>query len=357
MAWRIGVVALVAALASTGPGRGLFHAHSSRANRRPRKRRSAATKTRSAGHARGWVAERGRTDGGVAKRAGWVSFLRPPPTDPENRGTPRHQGGSMKAIVQAAYGSPNVLQLHDIDKPVVGDGGVLVRVQAAGVDPGVWHLTAGLPYLVRLMGLGLRAPKRRVPGMDVAGRVEAVGKNVTRFRPGDEVFGACPKGSLGRVWVSGGAPGAEAGQRDFRAGGGRAGGGLDRLAGPSRQRTDSAGAEGACQWRVGRSGDVRRADCQSVRRGRDRRVRPEEYGPGPVDRRGPRDRLHARELRGRGTALRPHPRQRRPAAAVGPASRPRPQRDPRHRRRGRRRTSGRAASAGRSCGRQWCRSS
>ena len=97
----------------------------------------------------------------------------------------------MKAIVQAAYGSPNVLHLRDIDKPVVGDDGVLVRVQAAGVDPGVWHLTAGLPYLVRLMGLGLRAPKRRVPGMDVAGRVEAVGMNVTHVRPGDEVFGAC----------------------------------------------------------------------------------------------------------------------------------------------------------------------
>jgi NADPH:quinone reductase-like Zn-dependent oxidoreductase len=95
----------------------------------------------------------------------------------------------MKAIVQSAYGSPNALHLTDIDKPTVGGDDVLVRVQAAGVDAGVWHVTAGLPYMVRLMGLGLRAPKARVPGNDVAGQVEAVGKNVTRFRPGDEVYG------------------------------------------------------------------------------------------------------------------------------------------------------------------------
>ena len=97
----------------------------------------------------------------------------------------------MKAIVQDSYGLPDVLHLGDIDKPLIGDDDVLVRVHAAGVDPGVWHLTAGLPYLVRLMGLGLRRPKRRVPGMDVAGRVEAVGRNVAQVGLGDEVFGAC----------------------------------------------------------------------------------------------------------------------------------------------------------------------
>jgi NADPH:quinone reductase-like Zn-dependent oxidoreductase len=95
----------------------------------------------------------------------------------------------MKAIVQDEYGPPDVLQLGDVDKPVAGDDDVLVRVHAAGVDPGVWHLTAGLPYLVRLMGLGLRAPKARVPGNDVAGRVEAVGKDVRQFQAGDEVYG------------------------------------------------------------------------------------------------------------------------------------------------------------------------
>ncbi|MDH3290215.1 MAG: NAD(P)-dependent alcohol dehydrogenase [Gemmatimonadota bacterium] len=97
----------------------------------------------------------------------------------------------MKAIVQDTYGSPDVLQLRDIDTPVPGDDDVLVRVHAAGVDPGVWHVMTGLPYLIRIMGYGLRAPKTRVRGFDVAGRVEAVGKNVTRFEVGDDVFGMC----------------------------------------------------------------------------------------------------------------------------------------------------------------------
>ncbi|MFF3399938.1 NAD(P)-dependent alcohol dehydrogenase [Streptomyces sp. NPDC002659] len=97
----------------------------------------------------------------------------------------------MKAIVQDAYGSTDVLKLRDIDPPAVGDGDVLVQVHAAGVEAGVWHLMTGMPYLLRLMGFGLRAPKNPVRGLDVAGRVEAVGRKVTRFKVGDEVFGAC----------------------------------------------------------------------------------------------------------------------------------------------------------------------
>ena len=97
----------------------------------------------------------------------------------------------MKAIVQDRYGSADVLALEEIDKPVVGDDDVLVRVHGAGVDPGVWHLMTGLPYLVRIFGFGLLRPKTRVRGMDFAGRVEASGKNVTQLRPGDEVYGAC----------------------------------------------------------------------------------------------------------------------------------------------------------------------
>jgi NADPH:quinone reductase-like Zn-dependent oxidoreductase len=95
----------------------------------------------------------------------------------------------MKAIVQDTYGSADVLELRDIDKPAIGDDEVLVRVHAAGVDRGVWHVMTGLPYPIRLAGYGLRAPKTPVPGMDVAGVVEAVGNDVTRFQPGDEVFG------------------------------------------------------------------------------------------------------------------------------------------------------------------------
>jgi len=98
-------------------------------------------------------------------------------------------GKHMKAIVQDTYGSADVLELRDIDIPVVGDADVLVRVHAAGVEIGVWHVMAGKPYLLRVMGFGLRRPKVPVRGRDVAGVVEAVGKNVTRFQPGDEVFG------------------------------------------------------------------------------------------------------------------------------------------------------------------------
>ncbi|MEZ0071713.1 NAD(P)-dependent alcohol dehydrogenase [Planotetraspora sp. GP83] len=97
----------------------------------------------------------------------------------------------MKAIVQDRYGSPDVLELREVGQPVAGENDLLVRVNAAGVDPSVWHLMTGLPYLVRALGYGVRAPKVRIRGTDVAGRVEAVGANVTRFRPGDEVFGTC----------------------------------------------------------------------------------------------------------------------------------------------------------------------
>src|SRR3954452_19099744 len=96
---------------------------------------------------------------------------------------------TMRAIVQDSYGSADVLGLRDIAKPEIGDVEVLIRVHAAGVDRGVWHLMTGLPYPIRLAGYGLSAPKTRVRGREVAGRVEAVGTDVTKLRPGDEVFG------------------------------------------------------------------------------------------------------------------------------------------------------------------------
>lgn len=102
---------------------------------------------------------------------------------------------SMRAMAQHRYGGPDVLQLEQRPLPTVSDDEVLVRVRAAGVDRGVWHLMAGLPYLMRVVGFGLRAPKNQVPGMDLAGTVAAVGRNVTRFHVGDEVFGV-GKGSF-----------------------------------------------------------------------------------------------------------------------------------------------------------------
>ncbi|MGA3488129.1 NAD(P)-dependent alcohol dehydrogenase [Micromonosporaceae bacterium DT55] len=102
----------------------------------------------------------------------------------------------MKAIVQDVYGPADVLELRDIDRPSVGDDEVLVRVRAAGVDPGVWHVMTGRPYLLRAVGFGLRRPKVPVRGRDLAGVVEAVGARVTRLRPGDEVYGTCESGSF-----------------------------------------------------------------------------------------------------------------------------------------------------------------
>ncbi|MGV9839832.1 NAD(P)-dependent alcohol dehydrogenase [Nocardia niigatensis] len=97
----------------------------------------------------------------------------------------------MKAIAQDAYGTVDMLSYTDIPTPGTGPDGVLVRVRAAGVDPSVWHFMTGEPRLARL-ALGLRAPRERVRGWDVAGVVEAVGSRVTEFRPGDEVFGTVP---------------------------------------------------------------------------------------------------------------------------------------------------------------------
>jgi NADPH:quinone reductase-like Zn-dependent oxidoreductase len=97
----------------------------------------------------------------------------------------------MKAIVQDNYGSAEVLELRDVEKPRPGDDELLIRVHAAGLDPGVWHLMTGLPYLVRLMGFGLRKPKIHIRGTDVAGTVEAAGRNVTYFKQGDPVYGTC----------------------------------------------------------------------------------------------------------------------------------------------------------------------
>ncbi len=95
----------------------------------------------------------------------------------------------MKAIVSEEYGGPEVLELRDVDAPALHPDGVLVRVRASSVNPYDWHVMRGLPYLVRLTE-GRSRPKQPIRGVDVAGVVEAVGENVTAFRPGDEVFGA-----------------------------------------------------------------------------------------------------------------------------------------------------------------------
>jgi len=106
----------------------------------------------------------------------------------------------MKAIVCHRYGGPEMLQVEDVEKPAPGDGEVLIQVRAAALNALDWHLLRGHPPLFRLMS-GLRRPKHSRPGHDVAGRVESVGRAVTRFRPGDDVFGLC-RGALAEYAVT-----------------------------------------------------------------------------------------------------------------------------------------------------------
>ncbi|MGD8869702.1 MAG: NAD(P)-dependent alcohol dehydrogenase [Gemmatimonadales bacterium] len=108
----------------------------------------------------------------------------------------------MKAIVQEKYGSPDDLELREVERPRVGDDEVLVQIRAASLHPDVWHVVTGRPYVLRLMGGGFSKPKNPIPGTDMAGIVESVGKNVTRFRRGDAVFGETIDA---HQWTNGGA--------------------------------------------------------------------------------------------------------------------------------------------------------
>jgi NADPH:quinone reductase-like Zn-dependent oxidoreductase len=103
----------------------------------------------------------------------------------------------MKAIVQYEYGSPDVLKMEEVDRPVVSDNGVLVKVRGAAVHAGDWHLMRGQPFFIRFIYGGLRKPQTKILGCDVAGEVEAVGKNVTQFQPGDLVFGDLSESGFG----------------------------------------------------------------------------------------------------------------------------------------------------------------
>jgi NADPH:quinone reductase-like Zn-dependent oxidoreductase len=107
----------------------------------------------------------------------------------------------MKAVVQRSYGEISELQVEEVSRPIPGDDEALVEVRAASVHADVWHVVTGLPYVLRLFGGGLLRPKNPVPGTDLSGVVVEVGQGVTRFRPGDEVFGESLRGFQ---WANGG---------------------------------------------------------------------------------------------------------------------------------------------------------
>ena len=140
----------------------------------------------------GWVQRRGVRP---ERRAGQVPGMGQAPGRSQ-------YGPGMEAILQSRYGPIDDLQLGQVARPVPAEDEVLVRVRAASVHPDVWHVVTGQPAVLRLMGSGVRHPKEQVPGTDVAGVVESVGRAVTQFRPGDEVFGKTVRGVQ---WRNGGA--------------------------------------------------------------------------------------------------------------------------------------------------------
>ena len=175
----------------------------------------------------------------------------------------------MKAIVRTKYGPPDVLQLKEVEKPTPKEDEVLVKVHAASVNAYDWHLLTADIFLVRLMGGGLLKPKNTSLGADIAGRVEAVGRNVKQFQPGDEVFGdisACGNGGFAEyVAAPESALALKPANLSFEEAAAVPMAALTALQG-LRERANSAGAKGFDQWCVGWGGDVCGADCQIVRR-------------------------------------------------------------------------------------------
>ena len=278
---------------------------------------------------------------------------------------PTAGAGTMAAIVQERYGSApeGLLRLAEIDRPTIGDDGILVRVHAASVDRGTWHIMSGLPYPIRLAGFGLRRPKYANPGRSLAGTVEAVGAGVTGFAPGDEVYGtststfaeyaAARPGKLARkpanlsfdqaaaVPISGGT--ALQAVRDH----GRV------QAGDKVLIIGASGGVGTFAVQIAKASGAEVTGVCSTGQGR--------HGPRPGRRR--RHRLHACGLRRRRSPLRRHPRHRRQRPAVPAAACAHPAGTAGHRRRGDRRTTARrhrAARSGPSCcprssARSWAR--
>ena len=188
----------------------------------------------------------------------------------------------MKAIVYHNYGSPDVLKCEEVEKPTPGDDEVLIKVRAASVNPLDWHFMRGTPHFVRIMS-GLRKPKVTRLGVDVAGEVEAVGRNVTQFKPGDEVFGSCRGGFAEYACTSESALVIKPDNVTFEQAASVPVAAFTALQG-LRDKGQIQPAQKVLINGAG-GGYVRSADRQVVRRGCDRRMQYEECGHGPINRR------------------------------------------------------------------------
>lgn len=225
---------------------------------------------------------------------------------------PHTAAATMRAVVQERYGSSDTWQLTETERPTIRDDEVLVRVHAAGLDRGTWHEMTGRPYLMRLMGFGLRSPKRRVPGRALSGTVAAVGTNVTRFAVGDEVFGA-GVGAFAEYAV---APEAKLAHKPSVLT-------YEQAAAVPISATTALQAlrqgrialgQGGRHRRVGWRRHLRRADRRRLRRRRDGRVQRSQGRPRSLARCSARDRLRRRRWDQRIAPLRPDRRHRRERA-------------------------------------------
>lgn len=179
----------------------------------------------------------------------------------------------MKAFVRERYGAPDVLKLVDVPMPAIGRDGVLVRIRASSLNQADLDYLYGRPFLTRL-GTGLRRPRNRVFGLDVAVEVEAVGVSVTDFRPGDEVFGDLTQFGFGAFaeYAAGASLGAQAGWNDLRESSDGPAVGNPGTAGAPGRGTHQAGTPGARERSLGQRWSLRRADREGLRCRGDRRV-------------------------------------------------------------------------------------
>ena len=202
----------------------------------------------------------------------------------------------MRAVVYREYGPPEiVLHCEDVDQPTPGDDEVLIKVRAAAVNPLDAHLMKGKPHTMRLF-FGLTKPRTTRPGRDVAGQVTAIGKSVTQFAPGDEVFGVCLGAFAEYACASETRVVKKPRERLIRAGGVLACRRADRTPGPARPRTPRVRSARPDQRRVGRRRDVRGPDREVDGRGSDRRLQHQKRRDGEVAWGGSRHRLHEGEL-------------------------------------------------------------
>ena len=194
----------------------------------------------------------------------------------------------MKAIVYTKYGSPDVLQFKEVEKPAPTDGQILVKIYAASANPLDWHLMRASPFLARLAG-GLRKPKDPRLGADFAGRVEAVGANVAQFQPGDEVFGASTGAFAEYICVAESEVALKPADLSFEQAAVVPVAATTALQGLRDYGTDSHRAKDAGEWCLWWRGDVCRADRQSIRHRGHGRVQHAQPGYGAFHRGRPCD--------------------------------------------------------------------